>query len=66
MLKENNKARLKQELEHNLILIRLDRERYDFAHPALREYCREMLTPEMVKELNSRAAKCLESLGARI
>ncbi len=66
MLKENNKARLKQELEHNLILIRLDRERYDFAHPALREYCREMLTPEMVKELNSRAAKCLESMGARI
>ena len=66
MLKEQDTARLKDELDQSLVFIRLETEIYDFAHPSLREYRRKELPQSLVKELNSQAAKCLESLEARI
>jgi energy-coupling factor transporter ATP-binding protein EcfA2 len=66
MLKEHDTARLKDELDHSLVFISLDKEIYDFAHPSLREYRRKELPESKIKELHSQAAKCLESLEARL
>jgi ATP/maltotriose-dependent transcriptional regulator MalT len=66
MLKEHDTARLKDELDHSLVFISLDKEIYDFAHPSLREYRRKELPERMIKELHSQAAKCFESLEERL
>ena len=66
MLKEQDTARLQDELDQSLVFKRLEAEIYDFAHPSLREYRRKELPRGMVKALHSQAAKCLENLEARI
>jgi AAA+ ATPase superfamily predicted ATPase len=66
MLKEQDMAKLKDELDQSLIFIQLEMELYDFAHPSLREYRRKELPKIMEKELHSKAAKCLENLEARL
>jgi len=66
MLKEQDTARLQDELDQSLVFKRLEAEIYDFAHPSLREYRRTELPRGMFKALHSQAAKCLENLEARI
>jgi energy-coupling factor transporter ATP-binding protein EcfA2 len=64
MLKEDDLAKLKDELDHSLVFRNNERdsERYDFAHPSLREYRKKELPKSMVTELNSQAAKCISNL----
>lgn len=66
MLKEEDTARLQDELDLSLVFKRLEAEIYDFSHPSLREYRRRELPKGMVKALHSQAAKCLENLEGRI
>jgi hypothetical protein len=66
MLREQDTARLQDELDQSLVFKRLEAESYDFAPPSLREYRRKELPKGMFKGLNSQAAKCLENLEARI
>ena len=54
-----NAPRLLDDFDHIGLFIRIDKENYDFAHPALREYVKTSLTTITKKHWSKRAAKCL-------
>ncbi len=55
-------SQLKTEIERSHIFKELTKEEYDFAHPSLREYCRDRLTKTQREYLHLHAAKCRTSL----
>jgi len=66
MLGEKNITRLKDEFDQSHVFRRLDREKYEFAHPSLREYRRKELPESAIIELSKRAVNCVEHLKTKM